>query len=146
MENKTGRRLNLPPVGEVDSVVVRTTSSGPYVEDLFFFIFTPTKVWQIPNADAGPVFDWLKQLSDVDWEASIVASGCTEDRLFVLWRKEGAPNFGREAPKRLRARLNERLVAHGVGDAANIADRVIAEYRSPHRHYHDLRHINHCLW
>jgi predicted metal-dependent HD superfamily phosphohydrolase len=138
--------LSLPPAGEVEYIAVRTTGAGPFAEDLFFLLFTPTQVLQIPNAAAAPLFDWMKQLPEVDFEAAILASGCTDERLFILWRKSGAPNFGVDAPARLQRRLVERLEARGVADANRIADGVVAAYRQPHRHYHGLRHIHHCLW
>jgi predicted metal-dependent HD superfamily phosphohydrolase len=136
----------LPPAAAVEYVAVRTTADGPFAEDLFFLLFTPTRLWQIPHAAAAPLFAWLAQLGDVDFETAIRASGCTDERLFILWRKTGAPNFGGDAPARLRERLGARLTAHGVVDAAAIADGVIAAYQEPHRAYHNLRHIQQCLW
>jgi predicted metal-dependent HD superfamily phosphohydrolase len=138
--------LDLPPLADVEHLAVRTTADGPFAEDLFFLLFTPTQVVQIPNVAAAPLFDWMKQLPDVDYETAIRAGGCTDERLFILWRKSGAPNFGAEAPARLRERLLRRLNGRGVANAEAIADGVIAAYRQPHRHYHGLRHIQHCLW
>ena len=134
---------------DVKYVLVATNSGGPWVEDLNFLILAEDAVWKIPNANAKPVFEWLETFADVDWEQSIRASGCTEGRVYILWRREGVPNYNIETRNKLKERLNN-FIANNFSMSSELQSSIVKNiflaYEQQYRLYHGLRHIHHCLW
>ncbi len=135
---------------ETEYVLVKTTAAGPWAEDLFFIIVANGgQNWEIPNAHSNAVFDWLKSFPNVDWELSIKAATCTDERWFVLWRKDGAPNFDKDIQNSLSDRLLrffENHVRLPRAQSESLAAKIISSFQENQRAYHSLRHINQCLW
>ncbi len=132
----------------VEFVLARTNESGPFGEDLFFFIVSSDGLFRIASSEATSFFDWLKSFPDVAWENSIEASLSTENRTFILWRREGPPLLSEKRRASLKERLVGLLTRAGINhdDAAVRSKELIDRYQSPIRGYHTLQHISHCLW
>lgn len=74
---------------ELEEVVIRTTSAGPFVED-FFFILHGHKgaVCAVPSEDASPeLVKRLQALPGFDHEKLIQASASPEEAQYICWRK-----------------------------------------------------------
>lgn len=134
---------------EVDYVLVATNNGGPWFEDLYFLIFTKDRYWKVPNANAKPVFEWLKSFPAVDWAQSVRASGWIKAGVFILWRRVGVPIYSIVVRKELFDRLVSFIQQHfsvTIEKADLLAKDIFSQYENADRHYHDIRHIQHCLW
>jgi predicted metal-dependent HD superfamily phosphohydrolase len=140
---------------EIDEIIAMTTDRGPIEDDLFYLIFAGDRFWQVGMLEAEELFDWFGKFPDFDFEKSIRASTCTENRRFILWSKTGPRGVGEKTGDVLSARLTALLASAnsnwGLGPSDSdsrikIAAEVIQKYREPSRHYHGLAHIKHCLW
>ncbi|KYG66983.1 hypothetical protein AZI86_08145 [Bdellovibrio bacteriovorus] len=136
---------------EVDYILVKTTSGGPFSEDVFFLIFSKAtdSYWKIPQSSDKNFLDWLKQFPDVNMEQFIKSMGCTEDRIFILYRGLDYPVLSEHKKETLKNRLLK--VLSGNFDASpevlyKIVDDVFNCYQESSRHYHNLEHIQNCLW
>ena len=135
--------------GDLSYILVRTTSDGPFAEDAFFLIFTENQYWEIPNSHGKEVLEWLEKFSSVNHEELIVSMGCTEDRLFLIYRGHKCPTFTVHERKQMKKRLSQFLLSHFVGNAnelETIINRLFSAYSRNSRHYHNLSHIHSCLW
>ncbi len=72
---------------ELTRVLIETTSGGPFVEDFYYVLETADCCLRIPLevACAEGLADYLFELPGFDHFAVIEASGCVEDRVFVVW-------------------------------------------------------------
>lgn len=140
---------------EVDEIVAITTDGGPFDEDFCFLIFAGDQAWRVGMFDSKELFPWFGKFPDFDFEKSIRASSCIENRRFILWSRLGPRGIGEATAdvltKRLAALLGLANSNWGMGPSDSdsrlkIAEGVIQKYRDVHRHYHGLGHIKHCLW
>ncbi len=140
---------------EIDEIIAMTTDGGPIEDDLFYLIFAGDRFWRVGMFETENIFEWFAKFPDFDFEKSVRASTCTENRRFILWSKTGPRGIGEKTSDELTLRLTDLLMLTnehlGLGSAdrlqsEKIAQQVTARYREPHRHYHGLAHIKHCLW
>lgn len=140
---------------EIDEIVAMTTDRGPIEDDLFYLIFAGDRFWRVGMFESENIFEWFAKFPEFDFEKSVRASTCTENRRFILWSKTGPRGVGEKTADVLSARLTALLAwansNWGLGPSdldsrKNISAEVIQKYREPHRHYHGLAHIKHCLW
>jgi predicted metal-dependent HD superfamily phosphohydrolase len=136
---------------EVDYVLVKTTSDGPYMEDVVFLIFAKAtdSYWEVPQSSDKDFLNWLKNFPDVNMNQFIKSIGCTEDRIFILYRGPDYPVLSEKKGEHLKCRLENLFKENFDGntqDFSNIADRIFRRYSESSRHYHNLEHIQNCLW
>ncbi len=139
---------------EIDEIIAMTTDGGPIEDDLFCLIFAGDRFWRVGMFESENIFEWFAKFPDFDFEKSVRASTCTENRRFILWSKTGPRGIGEKTSDELTLRLTDLLMLTnehlGLGSAdrlqsEKIAQQVTARYREPHRHYHGLAHIKHCV-
>ncbi len=134
---------------EVEYILVKTTSGGPYVDDVFFLIFTKDSYWEIPQASGGQFLDWLKQFSDINMEQFIKSMASTDDRIFILYRGAKYPVLSERNKDVLKNRLMNFLSMNfesSSEDRVKITDDLFKQYQHASRHYHNMEHIQNCLW
>lgn len=133
---------------DIDYIIVRTTSAGPFADDVFYHILAGKETWNIPAFGNDAFMDWLKTIPDVDYEEFIQSMASTEDRLFILYRGKDNPVLGDLTRERLLHRLQDFLRLHfemTVEQAIVLAGDIYKSYSEEHRRYHNLRHILACL-
>ena len=89
------RRLRGPEVVEdvswqaLASVDIRTTSHGPFVDDLFWLLGDGTGLGVLVPSELAPegFVQRLQELPGFDSEALTEAALCAEDALFHLWSR-----------------------------------------------------------
>lgn len=85
--------LQLIAISEILEVAIETNSLGPFVEDVFWRVNSDSEVIRVPQS--SPVFTVLMEhfesLESFDWEAFSRSMGCTDDALFLCW-KRGVPD------------------------------------------------------
>lgn len=136
---------------QVDYILVKTTSDGPFAEDVFLLIFLKDteSYWQIPLSSNKDFLDWLEQFPDVNMEQFIKSMGCTNDRIFILYRGLNYPVLSDKKKVALKKRLLNFLITNFDGSPdifTQISEDLFARYQESFRHYHNLEHIQHCLW
>ncbi|HSU68691.1 MAG TPA: hypothetical protein VLJ39_17555, partial [Tepidisphaeraceae bacterium] len=74
---------------QLQMIAVETTSSGPYLEDLFLVLIGTADRLVIPNRAAGSdeLAERLLQLPGFDREAYARAIRSTSDQSFVCWKR-----------------------------------------------------------
>lgn len=134
---------------EVDYVLVKTSSGGPFVDDVVFLIFAQGASWQIPNSAGEEILNWLQDFPHINLEEFIKSMTCTEDRIFVLYRGPNHPVLSEKNKEALKARffnfLNENFTANEDSLQKIVAD-VFQSYAEDSRFYHTLEHIHNSLW
>lgn len=139
--------LDALPWADLVAVGIRTTSAGPFDEDVFWqFLLGDARV-EIPGAciDRAAVAELHARLPGLDSAKIARAMGSTRERIFRVWhRAESRFRPGRDA---LGARFRA-LVGKLGGDPEAIApafDRLYAAWSVEARRYHDLEHLVDCL-
>jgi hypothetical protein len=75
---------------DLRSVVIRTTSDGPFVDDIFWNLTGDTGCCVVPSESFG-MKELMKRLGDLPGfndEAVIAAMCCAEDKEFSCWQAE----------------------------------------------------------
>lgn len=75
---------------DLQSVEIRTTSEGPFAEDVFFFLVERDgRSCEVPQGEAmeTDLVMRLQELPGFDSEAVIAAMGSTDDARFHCWRR-----------------------------------------------------------
>ena len=140
--------LNTIRWDELDVVGLRTTSEGPFAEDVFWvFVMRDGQRIDVPSLLVGDdVIDVLTDhLPGLDCAKVILAMGAAADRVFRVWDRA-------QSPRALdRDRLALRFVAL-IGDgggrsveAAKVVQPLLDAWAHPSRHYHTLEHLSDCL-
>jgi predicted metal-dependent HD superfamily phosphohydrolase len=136
---------------DVDYILVKTTSGGPWTDDVFFLVFSEgtDSFWEIPQSSHREFLDWIKTFPDVNMEQFMKSMGCTEDRIFILYRGPKHPVLSERNKNSLKKRLLDFLIGNFNGSAENlteISENIFKSYEENYRHYHNLEHIQHALW
>jgi predicted metal-dependent HD superfamily phosphohydrolase len=144
-ERGFGTDLHRVPWHEVAAIGIRTTSDGPFADDLFWQFVFDGQVLELPGSwvGRGAVDVILRALPGADVRKVVTAMGSVEDRQYCVWdRDRGAlpkPSVLRERFQALAQRVG------AVGDASPLAERLLAAWTEPSRHYHDTTHLAECL-
>jgi len=83
----------IPALAKVDpnlyGIAIVTTDEGPWSEDVFWlFIGANGSGCAVPGGAVGDaVFDRLKRLPGVDYEAVIIAMGSADNASFEVWKR-----------------------------------------------------------
>jgi hypothetical protein len=87
------------PWSELTGVVIGTGDNGPLGSDVFFILEAEVGALLFPQGAVGHagVLRQLQSLPGFDNEAFIKAMGCTENRIFVCWRKTHKTSVAVEA-------------------------------------------------
>lgn len=79
---------------EIEEIVMITTDNGPFFDDmgLAIRINAETAIFIMSGHPLYEkfLFDELGKLVSIDYNAIIRASSCTENKIFPLYRREGA--------------------------------------------------------
>jgi hypothetical protein len=76
---------------DILKVIVRTTSDGPFSEDIFYELVMPQGAIVLPSQAGGMrilVDEHLLKLPGFDYETFIKAMGSTGDQAFVCFERE----------------------------------------------------------
>jgi predicted metal-dependent HD superfamily phosphohydrolase len=131
--------------GEVLTVGLRTTSDGPFAEDLFWQFALADRLIELPGSclQGSALAVVFGALPGIDLRKVVAAMGSTEDRQFRVWERREPP---RPELASLHARFGDLLGRLGaVGDPAPFGDRLLAAWSEPARRYHDTEHLAECL-
>lgn len=86
---------------DVVEIGIVTTDEGPFACDFYWmFIGTGGAGVALPSDLADGIFDYLQRFPGFDYEAVILASGCTDNESFVAWRREVAEPIPARLPIR----------------------------------------------
>jgi predicted metal-dependent HD superfamily phosphohydrolase len=135
------------PWTDLRALAIRTTASGPWVEDVFWMFLSRTGLTEIPGeAMTGAELAALQaHLPGIDNGKIIRAMGCAEDRMFRIWHPDVARAGWGDA--RCRARFGA-LVERLGGDAraaGQTFEKIGAAWGETTRRYHDRQHLAECL-
>jgi hypothetical protein len=74
---------------ELESVEIRTTDDGPYLEDVFLVLRTEAGASVLPQGfdPFDALFERLQQLPGFDNSAVITAMGCADNAIFPCWNR-----------------------------------------------------------
>lgn len=80
------------PREQIQEIAVRTTATGPFLEDVFWDVSDGTESLYIPQGspDFKLLLEEFQRWPGFSSEPFIEAMCCTEDRRFVCWRKSTA--------------------------------------------------------
>src|SRR5215467_2224493 len=133
---------------DLKSVGIRTTSEGPWAEDVYWWFVLSERVIEIPNSAMNEkhIAVLQAQLPSFDDEKLILAMGSTKNRMFRVWYEGAAQRGWEDARFRSRfAALVERL--GGDARAAGQGFEMLAgRWSEPGRHYHNREHLAGCLY
>ena len=78
---------------DLSAVVIETTDEGPWMEDVYFLLFSDVldSIFGIPQCAEGSqdLLEKLMQLPGFNEEAVIKAMGSTSNQSFLCWEKPG---------------------------------------------------------
>lgn len=129
------------------AVGLRTTSDGPFSEDVFWQFLLADGCVEVPGAqiDGDALAGLQARLPGLDSEKIIRAMGSTDERTFRLWHRDESgwrPDDGALTARfaGLIGRLGGEPAAAGA-----VAVRLLAAWSAADRHYHDREHLLDCL-
>ncbi|RPH69467.1 MAG: hypothetical protein EHM78_15150 [Myxococcaceae bacterium] len=135
------------PWTELRALGIRTTASGPWVEDVFWMFLSRTGLTEIPGqAMTGAELEALQaHLPGIDNGKIVRAMGCAEERMFRIWHPDAERAGWDDSRGRTRfGALVERL--GGDPKAAGDTFQTLATaWGEPTRRYHDHQHLAECL-
>ena len=79
---------------EIEEIIILTTDLGPFYDDMCLAIRIDREEDTAIFIMSGHplystfLFDELKQIVDLDFQAIIEASACTENKMFLLYRRQ----------------------------------------------------------
>lgn len=133
---------------QFDAVAIRTTSDGPFVDDVFWeFASRDGRTLSLASTALSSEFinTLNAQFPGCDAMNIVRAMGCSTDRLFYVWernRSESRPD--RDALTQRFADLVYRAGAR-TAEAATTASTLLDAWEGADRHYHDVAHLVDCL-
>jgi predicted metal-dependent HD superfamily phosphohydrolase len=132
---------------EMRVVGIRTTSDGPFAEDVFWQFVSSTGVFELPGSVVdGEVFAAMqKRLPGMDALKVIDAFGSTRERVFRVWHTEDSRWRWRD--DRFGARFFALVGRLGGSKekAAGVFERLRDAWSAPARAFHNLEHLTDCL-
>ncbi len=137
----------LIPWADLRSVGIRTTSAGPWVEDVFWMFLSRDHLIEIPGqAMTGARLQVVQaHLEGMDHGKVIRAMACAEDRVFRVWHENATRTRWDEARSRARfGALVRRLGGDEEGAGATF-ERLSKAWGEPTRRYHNHEHLAECL-
>ncbi len=138
---RTGETLI--PWNDVREVAIRTTSDGPFQDDLFWVFAARASVVELPGSlvNAQDLITMQGAMPGFDNLKVIAAMGSTTERIFRIWRAGQAPwDQVREA-----ARFSALVARLGGKPVSEVFTRLVGAWSSGERSYHNLEHLNDCL-
>ncbi len=77
---------------DLRTVLIRTTSDGPFADDVFWFLMGSEGECVVPSEARGAagLLERLQQLPGFNDEALIQAMSCPDDAKFVCWERKDA--------------------------------------------------------
>jgi len=135
------------PWADLRALGIRTTASGPWVEDVFWMFVSRTGLTEIPGeAMTGGELEALQShLPGIDNGKIIRAMGCAEERLVRIWH----PDSERAGWDDSRFRARFVALVEDLGGDASAAGQTFqtlaAAWGDPTRRYHDREHLAECL-
>lgn len=132
---------------QVQTIGIRTTDEGPFVEDVFWMFVLDDGVIELPGGaiTSDHLTGMQTHLPGFDNEAVIRSMGSTEHRYFRVWHRDAAKLVWKSEERRDDF---VKLISRLGGDPTLAADtfaRLEAAWSEPHRRYHDRRHLAECL-
>src|SRR5262245_38619182 len=90
-ERGFGTEEQLIPWTDLRSVGIRTTSGGPWAEDVFWMFLSREGAIEIPGEamTRERLSVVQRQLEGIDNGKIIRAMSCAEDRMFRIWHRDG---------------------------------------------------------
>ncbi|MBI9051898.1 MAG: hypothetical protein JEZ00_20955 [Anaerolineaceae bacterium] len=75
---------------ELVGVAIKTTNSGPFVENIFWYLGAKDRSLRIPQSAQGfcDLLNRLQHLPNFDNRALATAMVCTETKLFICWQRD----------------------------------------------------------
>jgi predicted metal-dependent HD superfamily phosphohydrolase len=142
---RTGEALL--PWAELRAVGIRTTSGGPWAEDVFWMFLSRDHLIEIPGqAMTGARLQIVQaQLEGMDHGKVIRAMGCAEDRMFRVWHENAAQTGWDEARGRARFDALVRRLGGDEKAAGETFDTLSRAWGERTRRYHGHEHLAECL-
>jgi len=137
----------LIPWTDVRSVGLRTTSGGPWAEDVFWLFVLRDGVIELPGQlMTGTLLSALQtQLSGLDNEKIILAMGSAEERMFRVWHQDAERASWNDARHRTRFSLLVERLGGDSKAAAEAFEKLATAWDEPARRYHNREHLAECL-
>ena len=131
------------PWSDVREVAIRTTSEGPFVDDLFWVFGLRDGMVELPSAlvNGEAVGAMQEALPNLDNMKVIFAMGSTSECIFRVWQADQAAWNESTYAARFAA-LTERL---GGQASPAVFARLVTSWSAPERRYHNLEHLTDCL-
>ena len=131
------------PFEDVERIVVRTTSAGPWAEDAFWCFVSRDGIREIPNGGMqdGRLEALQRHLPALDSIGIVRAMGCTTVAVFPIYDRIAS----RLDPADLRARFTSLVEALGGRVNGEALSALLAAWSETHRVHHGLRHLAECL-
>ncbi len=87
----TDRAVDIVSWDDLVQVEIRTTDDGPFIDDVYFVLRGSESVCVVPSETEGfgGLLERLQRLPGFDNEAVIRAMTCTDNAVFLCWRREG---------------------------------------------------------
>lgn len=75
---------------DLQAVIIQTTSEGPFVDDIFWFLIGETGGCVVPSESVGMdrLLERLGDLPGFNHEAVIQAMACPDDKKFLCWKSD----------------------------------------------------------
>lgn len=74
---------------EIEQIYIRTTDHGPFDDDVFIDVETAHSKFSVSQAAPGAsqLLAQLQELPGFNNEAVLQAMGCTDNKIFLCWKK-----------------------------------------------------------
>lgn len=82
-------KIEVMPRDRICEIAVRTTATGPFLEDVFWSVSDGTETLHIPQGspDFAVLLEEFERWPGFSSKPFVEAMSCTDDRLFVCWSK-----------------------------------------------------------
>jgi predicted metal-dependent HD superfamily phosphohydrolase len=130
------------------SVTIVTSDAGPAGDDVLWVVEQADGLWKIPNSamSQATIQELIRICHGFSSKTMIRAMGCSENRIFSVWSADRSPRLVRDSQMHGRlCGLLERLGASPHG-SKEVADSVVMSWNEKFRVYHDMRHLQDCLF
>ena len=132
---------------ELRSVGIRTTSAGPWLEDVFWMFLSRNHLIEIPGqAMTGDRLRVVQaQLEGMDHGKVIRAMGSAEERMFRVWHEDAGQTRWDEVQGRARFGALVRRLGGDEKASAETFEKLSRAWGERTRRYHDHEHLAECL-